>query len=117
MLKKALSNPDLAQVSFKAPVLEKYLATSKVMRTNTVGRIKASSWSLDFGISPDEKTVHVALGDLSRKLPEGERDHWLAHASGSRFSENYLKMQASHACIDDGGLRPWGEEAEESLFD
>ncbi|HEX8551097.1 MAG TPA: hypothetical protein VF681_06020 [Abditibacteriaceae bacterium] len=119
LLKKTLANPDLAQVNFKAAVLEKYLGASgtSVKRTNTVGRVKAPSWSLDFGISPDEKTIHVALGDLSRKLPENEREHWLAHASASRYSENYLKMQASHACIDDGGLRPWGEQAEESLFD
>ena len=108
LLKKTLTNSDLAQVSFKVAVLEKYLSSAKVMRTNTVGRIKASSWSLDFGIAPDEKSVHVALGDLMRKLPEAERDHWLCHASASRYSENYLKMQASHACIDDGALAPLG---------
>lgn len=117
LLKKTLSNPDLAQVHFKTAVLEKYLASCKVMRTNSVGRIKAAAWSLDFGIAPDEKCIHIALGDLARKLPEAEREHWLNHASASRYSENYLKMQASHACIDDGGLRPWGEAAEESLFD
>ena len=119
LLKKTFAKPELAQISFKAAVLEKYLGAggTSVKRTNSVGRVKAATWSLDFGIAPDEKTIHVALGDLTNKLPEAEREHWLAHASKSRYSENYLKMQASHACIDDGPFRAWGEEVEESLFD
>lgn len=116
--RRVLKQPDLAQVSFEVAVLDKYLALSdlKVTRTRSVGRVKAATWSVDFGIAPDEKTLHVTLNQLLQKLPEAERDHWLSHADGSRFSENYLKMQGSHACIDDGNLRPWGEEEQESFF-
>ena len=83
------------------------------MQTNSVGRVKTSNWTLDFGIAPDQKTIHVTLAALLQKLPEAERAHWLEHVDGSRFSENFLKMQGSHACIDDGTFRAWGEE---SLF-
>lgn len=118
-LKKVVSNPELAQISFDVAVLDLYLAQSdtKVSRTRTVGRVKAATWSLDFGIAPDEKTVHVTLSNLIQKLPEKERPHWFEHADASRYSENFLKMQSSHACIDDGDLRAWGEaEEDDSLF-
>ena len=110
--KKALSDASLAQVIFHVAVLEHYLAQSgtAVTRTETVGRVKTTSWSLDFGIAPDEQTIHVSLSGLTQRLPESECAHWLAHVDDSRFSENFLKMQGSHACIDDGGLRAWGEE-------
>lgn len=113
--KKALGEPGLAQVMFRVAVLEPYLTQrgSSVARTETVGRVKTSSWTLDFGIAPDEQTIHVPLSGLLQRLPEGERAHWLAHVDDSRFSENFLKMQSSHACVDDGDLRNWGEE---SLF-
>jgi hypothetical protein len=116
--KKLFTKPDLAQVLFSVSVLDKYLAQAdfKVSRTRTVGRVKAPTWTLDFGISPDEKTIHVTVSNLTQKLPEKEREHWAAHADGSRFSENFLKMQSSHACIDDGNLRGWEEEEEESFF-
>ena len=119
--KKVLSQPELAQVAFHVQVLDKYLASlavsgsgTSVKRTNTVGRVKTETWSLDFGISPDEKSVHVTLRDLTRKLPASETAHWLDHVVATGFSENFLKMQGSHACIDDGGFRNWGEE--EALF-
>ena len=119
--KKVLKQPELAQVAFQVQVLEKYLESAgvpgsgaSVKRTNTVGRVKTSSWSLDFGISPDEKSVHVTLRDLISKLPEAETAHWLDHVVSANFSENFLKMQGSHACIDDGGFRNWGED--EALF-
>ncbi len=116
--KKALNDFGLAQIVFDAAVLNAYLQKGvEVKRTRTVGRVKASSWSLDFGIAPDEKTVHVSLIQLQQKMPESERAHWLSFADGSRFSDNFLKMQSSHACIDDGDLRAWGEPEEESLFD
>ncbi len=119
--KKVVASPDLAQITFDAAVLDAYLAKpdTKVSRTRTVGRVKAPTWTLDFGIAPDEKTIHVTLSNLIQKLPEKERDHWFSHADTSRFSENFLKMQSSHACIDDGNLRAWGESeagAEDSLF-
>lgn len=116
--KKVFKNPDLAQISFDVAVLEAYLAKSdvKVSRTRTVGRVKAATWTVDFGIAPDEKTVHVTLSQLIQKLPENEREHWFQHAHGAGFSENYLKMQGSHACIDDGNLRAWGQPEEDSFF-
>jgi hypothetical protein len=116
--KKVVKSPELAQISFEVAVLEPYLAKSdiKVSRTRTVGRIKAATWTLDFGIAPDEKSVHVTLSQFIQKLPESERQHWFDHAEGQNFSENYLKMQGSHACIDDGNLRAWGEPEAESFF-
>jgi truncated hemoglobin YjbI len=107
--KKVLSDAALAQVIFDVAVLERYIAQRVVSRTNTVGRVKAATWSIDFGIAPDEQTIHVSVQALQR-LPEGERQQWLEHLHASHFSENFLKMQGSHACIDDGGFRAWGEE-------
>jgi len=117
--KKVFKEPTLSQVTFTVAVLDKYLAQNgtTIKQTNTVGRIKTSTWSFDFGIAPDRNTIHATLGALLQKLPESEHEHWLSHVDEARFSENYLKMQGSHACIDDGNLRGWGEEAEESLFD
>lgn len=114
--KKAIANAEMAQVVFRVAVLERYLQSgdARVTRTNSVGRVKASSWSLDFGIAPDEQSVHVPLSSLKTRLPEKELAHWLSHVDDARFSQNFLKMQSSHACIDDGGYREWGEE--ESLF-
>ena len=113
--KKVITQPDLAQVVFRVAVLEPYLSQSgvKVTRTDTVGRVKAASWAVDFGIAADEQTIHVAIATLQQRLPEGERAHWLEHVDATPFSENFLKMQSSHACIDDGDFRGWGEE---SLF-
>lgn len=119
--KKVLNSPEMAQIHFDVSVLETYLDKSdvRVSRTRTVGRVKAPTWNVDFGIAPDEKTIHVTLGQLIQKLPERERETWLNHVSDDRYSENYLKMQGSHACIDDGNLRGWGEPEpsdEDSLF-
>jgi hypothetical protein len=113
--KKVFKDATLSQIVFRVEVLEHYLTQkgAAVTRTETVGRVKAASWSLDFGIAPDEKTIHATLRDLQNKLPENESEHWLSHVEDKGFSENFLKMQGSHACIDDGGLRNWGEE---SLF-
>ena len=114
--KKAIANAEMAQVIFRVAVLDKYLesADARVTRTNTVGRVKGASWTLDFGVAPDEQSVHVPLSSLKTRLPEKELAHWLLFVDDSRFSQNYLKMQSSHSCIDDGGYREWGEE--ESLF-
>jgi hypothetical protein len=108
--KKVLGDAALAQVVFDVAVLEPYIAQRVVTRTNTVGRVKTAGWSLDFGIALDEQTIHVSVQALQQRLPEGERAHWLEHIYASHFSDNFLKMQSSHACIDDGGFRAWGEE-------
>ena len=120
-IKKVLNAPEMAQIRFDVAVLDAYLEKSdvRVTRTRTVGRVKGPTWSVDFGIAPDEKTIHVTLGQLIQKLPEREREQWLNHVTDDRYSENYLKMQGSHACIDDGNLRGWGEPEpsdEDSLF-
>jgi hypothetical protein len=109
--KKAVSKPESAQLVFRVAVLDKYLQSGiTVMRTETVGRIKTSSWSFDFGISPDEQYVHTSVGLFASRLPETEQEHWLSHLDESRFSENFLRMTGGHSCVDDGGLRAWGEE-------
>ena len=113
--KKVITQPDLAQVVLRVAVLDLYLTQNdvKVTRTETVGRVKAAAWSVDFGIAADEQTIHVSISTLQQRLPEAERGHWLEHVDAAPFSENFLKMQSSHACIDDGDFRVWGEE---SLF-
>ncbi len=102
------SDPEKAQVAFVAAVLEKYRdAGITIKRTNTVGRVSAVAWKLDFGISPGEETVHASLGALFR-LPESERQHWAAHLADLPFSENYLKMLLHPgSCVDDGDTRDW----------
>ena len=113
-IQKVLAKPELAQLIFRVSALDKYLENeTPVQRTETVGRVKAASWSLDFGIAPDEKTIHTSIA-LFARLPESERAHWLSHMEDSHFSSNFLKMQSGHSCVDDGGFRNWGEE--ESLF-
>jgi len=114
--KKILDKPELAQLHFKVSVLDKYLEHkgTSVSRTETVGRVKAATWSLDFGIAPDEKSLHTSVALLTQKLPEAERVHWLEHIADGSFSQNFLKMQSAHACVDDGGYRAWGAPEEEA---
>lgn len=109
--KKALSQHGMAQVIIDINVLDKYLEDDKysVIRTNSVGRVRASTWNFDFGIAPDETKIHVMLSDFTDRLPDREKEHWLEHISSDKFSENFLKMRNGGACIDDGGLRQWGE--------
>lgn len=115
--KKALTKPDQAQLTFKVAVLDKYLESGvTIQRTDTVGRVKADSWSLDFGIAPGEQFIHTSIALFTSRLPEAERDHWLAQLDDSRFSQNFLKMTGGHSCVDDGGFRAWGEDAEEALI-
>lgn len=105
-------DPGLLQVSFAAEVLHEYLAqpACKVIRTNTVGRVrKQGGWSFDFGISPDEKTLHASWRALTTMLPEQERAHWASHAApATSYSDMYLRMQLSpNSCHDDGDVRDW----------
>ena len=105
----------VAQVWFDAAVLEKYRAAGgRVMRTNTMGRLKLASWSLDFGIAERDGSealgalVHVSLGEAQARIPDGERAHWAAHAYTPPLSANYVAVQLTHGtCIDDGDLRDW----------
>jgi hypothetical protein len=112
--KRALTSndPALLQVAFEVAVLDRYRASSgyQVMRTDTVGRIKKTgSWSIDFGISPGDATIHASWQALTLALAEDERQHWAMHAA-ARYepSEMFLRMQLSPgSCFDDGELRSW----------
>ena len=98
------------QTRFELAVLDKYIeAGYQVKRTDTVGRVKAPSWAIDFGIGASGTAIHASTGDLLR-LPESEREHWAKHVAQTDLSENYLKMMMHPgSCIDDGELRDWGE--------
>ena len=116
--KKIIARPELGQLFFNVQVLDKYLqdANTTVSRTDTVGRVKTATWSIDFGIAPDENSLHTSLLLFTQKVPEREQEHWLSHLDDSRFSANFLKMQSAHSCVDDGGYRSWGQSAEDALF-
>ncbi|MDA1009955.1 MAG: hypothetical protein O2888_00610 [Chloroflexi bacterium] len=99
---------------FRGEVLDRYreMANVQLIRTATVGRINVpGSWSLDVGIaegSAGEIVLHVTLGDLIDRLPERERDHWIAYLLPQPASVSFLQMRmAADACIDDGEPRAW----------
>jgi hypothetical protein len=104
-------DPSLLQVSFDAVVLDAYRGKGhSIIRTDTVGRVsKERGWSFDFGIAPDERSIHASWRALMTLLPEGEREHWASHAvAGGGMSDMYLRMQLSpNSCHDDGDLRDW----------
>jgi hypothetical protein len=106
----AAGDPALVQLHFEAAVLDRYRegANFSVIRTDTVGRVRQQgSWSLDFGIAPEEDAIHVGWADLQR-LPESEREHWAAHANLLPSSRMFLSMRlAPGSCFDDGEVRPW----------
>jgi hypothetical protein len=103
--------PAMAQVWFRAEVLDRYreLAGYRLIRTDTVGRVRGAQWLLDFGIAGEaDGLIHVSAGDLAERLPESERAHWAAHAAGLPLSANFVLMQLTRgACIDDGDVRAW----------
>src|SRR3954454_7241444 len=92
-----------AQLWFDQRVLDRYRAQSgwRVMRTNTVGRIRSpEGWSLDFGIGPGERIIHASAADLSQRLPASERQHWAMHVVGPPVSRTFLTMRlAPGSCI------------------
>ena len=100
-----------AQLWFDRRVLDRYrgLAGWRVMRTNTVGRVRSpEGWSLDFGIAEGEALLHAPLSDLSQRLPAAERQHWAEHLLTPSISRNFVTMRlAPGSCIDDGDLRDW----------
>ena len=102
---------ELAQVWFHSAVLDKYrgMAGYKVIRTNTVGRLRGPQWTLDFGIGGEgDSLIHLSAGDAAARLPAGEREHWAAHAAALPMSANYVTMQLTRgACVDDGDVREW----------
>ncbi|MDA0815102.1 MAG: hypothetical protein O2924_00825 [Chloroflexi bacterium] len=101
-------------VRFRSAVLDRYREASnaQLIRTRTVGRINVpGGWSLDVGIAEvdgEPEVLHTTLGDLVDRLPERERDHWIAHLLPQPASVNFLQMRmAAGACIDDGEPRAW----------
>jgi hypothetical protein len=111
-LRRALAAGDPVQVQlhFAVTVLDRYreAASFSIIRTDTVGRVRRQgSWSLDFGIAPEEDAIHAAWGDLAR-LPDAEREHWAAHATLLPSSRMFLSMRlAPGSCFDDGEVRSW----------
>ncbi len=101
----------LAQLWFDAAVLDKYRAQPgyKIVRTNTVARLRGPQWTLDFGIAGQgDALIHLSVADASSRIPEGEREHWATHAAPLPASANSLLMQITRgACIDDGDVRAW----------
>ncbi len=102
------ASADKAQVAFAVGVLDRYReAGFALKRTNTVGRVSAPGWRIDFGIAAGEDAIHASFGDLAR-LPEREREHWAGYVTFAPLSENYLKMLLHPgSCIDDGDTRDW----------
>lgn len=116
LLRRVLASGDgkRLHLRFDPAVLARYreMAGVQMIRTRTVGRINVPNrWSLDLGIAEeDDGTVvlHATLGDLLERLPEGERDHWIAHFLPQAGSVNFLQMKmAAGACIDDGEPEAW----------
>lgn len=103
-----------AQVWFHQAVLDKYRAAAssgyRVIRTNSAGRVQIrGGWTLDFGISDDDRLIHASAADLAQRLPAAERKHWTQHLVGLPVSPTFLTMRlgAGH-CLDDGEVRTWG---------
>jgi hypothetical protein len=102
-----------AQLWFQSAVLDRYRALVaggwRVMRTNSVGRVKSpEGWSIDFGIADDERVVHTSVADLAQRLPANERQHWVQHLVTPQLSRNFATMRlVPGSCIDDGDLRDW----------
>ncbi len=98
------------QLCFHQQVLDKYRGQSafRVIRTNTAGRLRCATWTLDFGISDGDRLIHLPARDASERLPAAERDHWSQHAFSPPLSRNFLMMRlGGGACIEDGDVRDW----------
>src|SRR5712691_5550356 len=85
-----------AQLWFDQRVLDRYRARPgwRVMRTNSVGRVRSpEGWQLDFGITDDDRLVHLSVVDLADRLPAAERQHWLQHLLAQPVSRNFLSIR------------------------
>jgi hypothetical protein len=112
VLRRALAagEPGKLHLRFDAAVLGRYRERrAQLLRTRTVGRIAlAGAWSLDVGIAAEGRELHVTFDDLRQRLPESEREHWLAHLIEVPLSANFLQMRlTTSACIDDGETEAW----------
>jgi hypothetical protein len=106
----AAEDPSQVELHFDVAVLDRYRAdpSCSIIRTDTVGRVrKQGSWSLDFGISPDEDMLHATWGQMLT-LPEAVREHFAAHARLMLASRVFVQMRmAPGSCLDDGEVRNW----------
>ena len=95
--------------SLQQAVLRRALAAGDAGRVHLYFRVAVPGrWSLDMGITPDERQVHLPATDLIERLPEGEREHWIEHLVETPSSANFLQMRmTAAACIDDGETRRW----------
>jgi hypothetical protein len=113
VLRRALAAGDAGRVPlyFHVAVIDRYrqLVGAQLLRTDSVGRVAVPGrWSLDLGVTPDERQVHLPVADLIERLPEGEREHWIEHLVEAPSSTNFLQMRmTTAACIDDGEPRRW----------
>jgi len=116
ILRRALNAGDGRglHLRFSGAVLDRYReqSSARLIRTETVGRINVpGSWSFDVGIgtaADGSVVLHATFGDLLDRLPERERDHWVAHLVPQPASTNFFQMRmAAGACIDDGEPRAW----------
>ena len=102
-------NQGAAQVWFDQRVLDRYRALPgwRVMRTNTVGRVRSpEGWQFDFGIADGDRLLHASVADLAQTLPQSERQHWAQHVVGLPVSRNFLAIRMTPgSCFDDGDLR------------
>jgi len=105
-----------AQLWFDQHVLDRYRSRPgwRVMRTNTVGRVRSSEgWQFDFGIADADHIVHASFTDLTERLPAAERQHWAQHLVTPPVSRTFVTMRlAPGSCIDDGDLRDFSEAPE-----
>lgn len=108
---RVLGDPGLAQLWFDQRVLDRYRAAEgfRVIRTDSAGRVRSpAGWSLDFGIAADDQLIHLAAVDLGQRLPQPERQHWIAHLITPPVSRNFLIMRlGAGSCMDDGEVRDW----------
>jgi hypothetical protein len=99
------------QLFFSADVLDKYRGSNdyKIIRTDTSGRLsRPGGWSVDFGISAEgDAIVHIPVESLVHRIPDVEKDHWLAHMISLPVSANFVKGLIRPGCLDDGNIRPW----------
>jgi hypothetical protein len=104
-------NPGLVQIWFDQQVLDRYRGQSgfRVIRTNTVGRVRAQGgWSLDFGIADEDRLIHASAADLIERLPAPERQHWASQVVTPTMSRNFVILRlGAGSCMDDGEVRDW----------
>lgn len=112
LFSKALKDGQLEKlpIYLDASVLDSYKEKDdyKIIRTDTSGRIsKTGGWSLDFGISHDDAILQVTAESFVHRIPDKEKEQWLAHLVSLPTSQNFIKGVIRPGCLDDGAIRSW----------